>query len=195
MILTDKKIRELAMNNQLVAPFKEEKLQSESYDVTLGDTITVFKKEVRCLDIAEQSTIDTIYEDVNIIDNGYVLSPKEYIMVALEEKISLPENVSAHIRPKTRYTRLGLIVSDQHCNSTYSGHLRIGLFNATDYPIKIRTGYTIAQLIFDELNEVPSENKQYKNKENAHYQNENGKFRGANFDDAYVNKLIKDVLG
>jgi dCTP deaminase len=195
MILTDKKIRELAKQNSLVTPFKEENLQSESYDVTIGDTVTVFKKEIRCLDIAEQSTIDTIYEEINIVDTGYVLSPKQYIMLALEETINLPENVSAHIRPKTRYTRLGLIVSDQHCNSTYSGNLRLGLFNATDYPIRIRTGYTIAQLIFDELKDIPSENKQYRNKQNAHYQNENGEFRGAKFDDAYVNKLIKDVLG
>lgn len=194
MILTDKKIRELSMNNQLVVPFKEERLQSESYDVTLGDTITVFKKEVRCLDIAEQSSIDSIYEELNIQKDGYVVSPKEYVLVSLEEIVSLPENISAHIRPKTRYTRLGLIVSDQHCNSTYVGHLRLGLFNATDYPIRIRAGVSIAQLVFDELSETPSEEKQYRNKEDARYQNENGEFRGAKFDDYFLDKVWRDIL-
>lgn len=194
MILTDKKIRELSINNQLIVPFKEGNLQSESYDVTLGDTITVFKKEVRCLDIAEQSTIDSIYQEINISEEGYVVSPKEYILVALEEVISLPDNISAHIRPKTRYTRLGLIVSDQHCNSTYTGHLRIGLFNATDYPIRIRAGVSIAQLIFDELLDVPSSEKQYRNKKDACYQNENGEFRGAKFDDYFLNKVWKEIL-
>ena len=36
MILTDKKIRELAKENELITPFEEENLQSESYDVTIG---------------------------------------------------------------------------------------------------------------------------------------------------------------
>lgn len=194
MILTDKKIRELSTNNQLITPFKEEKLQSESYDVTLGNTVTVFKKEVRCLDIAEQSSIDNIYEEINIQNSGYVVSPKEYVLVGLEETISLPENVSAHIRPKTRYTRLGLIVSNQHCNSTYTGHLRLGLFNATDYPIRIRAGVSIAQIVFDELSEIPSLEKQYRYKEDARYQNENGEFRGAKFDDYFLDKVWREIL-
>ena len=156
--------------------------------------ITVFKKEVRCIDIAEQNEIDNIYQDVNILKEGYIVSPKEYILVSLEEAINLPDNVSAHIRPKTRYTRLGLIVSDQHCNSTYAGHLRIGLFNATDYPIRIRAGISIAQLIFDELSDVPSEEKQYRNKKDACYQNENGEFRGAKFDDYFLNKVWEKIL-
>lgn len=194
MILTDKKIRELANTKSMIVPFVEENLQSESYDVTLGSKITVFKKEVCCLDVAEQNDIENIYEEFEIAKDGYVLSPKEYILVSLAERINLPENVSAHIRPKTRYTRLGLIVSNQHCNSTYCGNLRIGIFNATDYAIRIRKGYTIAQLIFNELSEVASIEKQYKNKINSHYQNENEKLRGAKFDDALLTKVWKEIL-
>ena len=193
MILTDKKIRQLVNANSLIVPFKEENLQSESYDVTLGDTIIGFKKEICCLDIADQNSIDGIYEEINIED-GYTLSPKQYVLVSLAETINMPDNVCAHIRPKTRYTRLGLIVSDQHCNSTYSGHLRIGLYNATDYPIKIRTGCSIAQLIFEELEETPSEEKQYKNRTSAHYQNENGEFRGAKFTDEFLDKILEEIL-
>lgn len=195
MILTDKKIRQLVNTNSLIAPFKEENLQSESYDVTLGDKITILKKEIRCVDIAEQSTVDNIYEEIELSEEGYILSPKQYVLVSLKEKISLPENVSAHIRPKTRYTRLGLIVSDQHCNSTYSGTLRIGLFNATEYAIRIRKDYTIAQLIFDELSDIPSENKQYRNKKNAHYHDENGVFRGAKFNDEILDEIFEKIVG
>ena len=185
MILTDKKIRELAENEQLIAPFCEEHLQSESYDVTIGTEITVMKKEIRCLDISEQGGIDGIYNHIDISGDGYTISPKEYVLVSLGETIKVPNNLTVHLRPKTRYTRLGLIVSDQHCNSTYTGHLRIGLFNATEYPIRIHTGFAIAQLVFEELDGVPSSEKLYENKKNAHYQNENGAFRGAKFDDVF----------
>ncbi len=194
MIITDKKIRALVKEEALITPFEENNLQSESYDVTIGDKIVTFSKEVRCLDIANQKEIDKIYLESDLGEEGYVISPKEYVLVALGEKIKLSDNLSAHLRPKTRYTRLGLIVSDQHCNSSYEGHLRIGLFNATEYPIRIRSGFAIAQLVFEELNEVASDDKLYRNKENAHYQKENGKFRGAKFDDSTLEEIIEEMF-
>lgn len=194
MILTDKKIRELAKENELITPFEEDNLQSESYDVTIGTELTVMKKEIRCLDISRQDDIDSVYQHMNIPRDGYIISPKEYILVSLGEMINLPDNLTAHLRPKTRYTRLGLIVGDQHCNSTYAGHLRIGIFNATDYPIRIYPGVTIAQLVFEELDGKPSPGKLYENKHNAHYQNENGAFRGAKFDDQYLDSLWDKIL-
>lgn len=195
MLITDKKIRKLVEERQLIAPFSEELLQSESYDVTIGNKVVLFRKdEIQCLDIANQKDIDSIYQEVDISDDGYVVAPREYILVQINEKINLPDDISAHIRPKTRYTRLGLIVSGQHCNSSYAGTLRIGVFNATDYPIRIRTGYSIAQLVFEELNEVASEQKLYRIKESAHYQNENGEFRGAKFDDVFLDKVMGEIL-
>ena len=123
MILTDKKIKELAKESKLITPFEEENLQSESYDVTIGTELTVMKKAIRCLDISKQEDIDSAYQHIDFSSEGYIISPKEYVLVSLEEKIKLPDNLTAHVRPKTRYTRLGLIVGDQHCNSTYAGHL------------------------------------------------------------------------
>lgn len=152
------------------------------------------KKEICCLDISQQKDIDSIYQTVDISEQGYTVSPKEYILIALYERINLPNNLTAHLRPKTRYTRLGLIVGDQHCNSTYEGHLRIGLFNATNYPIKIYSGFTIAQVVFEELDGVPSDEKLYRNKVNAHYHKENGMFRGAKFDDEYLECLWEKIL-
>ena len=195
MLITDKKIRKLVEERQLIAPFSEELLQSESYDVTIGNKVVLFRKdEIQCLDIANQKDIDSIYQEVDISDDGYVVAPREYILVQINEKINLPDDISAHIRPKTRYTRLGLIVSGQHCNSSYAGTLRIGVFNATDYPIRIRTGYSIAQLVFEELNEIASEQKLYRIKESAHYQNEKGEFRGAKFDDVFLDKVMGEIL-
>lgn len=194
MILTDKKIRELAEKNSLIVPFSEDRLQSESYDVCIGQELVLMKKEIHCIDIANQDSIDSIYETVNMTSDGYIISPKQYLMVDLKETINIPDNITAHLRAKTRYTRLGLIVSDQHCNSTYSGHLRIGLYNATDYPIKIYPGFSIAQLVFEELDGVPSTEKLYRNKKNAHYQNENGAFRGAKFSEEMLDEVWDKIL-
>lgn len=199
MILTDKEIRELCLDKKnrkdrggLIEPFSEDALQSESYDLAIGTEIEVLKKDVRCLSLLEQESIDSMYDEIDLAVSGYIISPKEYILVSLKEKVSLPDNITAHIRPRTRFTRLGLIVSDQHCNSTYSGKLRIGIFNATDYPIKIFPGIRIAQMVFEELKSKPSEEKMYKNKKNAVYQGEE-KFVGAKFSDELEKKVSETV--
>lgn len=193
MVLTDKQIRELAQSCQLISPFEEQNLQSESYDVTLGNQIAVQKKEIRCLDIADPK-IDASYSQSEMDADGYVISPKEYVLVSLQEHITLPENLTAHLRPKTSFTRLGLIVSGQHCNSTYSGVLWVGLFNATNYPIRIHKGFSIAQIVFEQLVDIPSPDKQYKSKKNAHYQGEDGEFRGAKFDAALLDDIWSNLL-
>lgn len=194
MVLTDKKIRELVKKEELIVPFNESNLQSESYDVTIGTEITELSKEIHCIDISKQETVDNIYINIDISENGYIISPKQYLLVSLRETLKVPDDITVHLRPKTRYTRLGLLVTDQHCNSTYSGHLRIGLFNATEYPIHIYPDYTIAQLVFEELEEVPSSEKLYKNREDVHYQNENGAFRGAKFDDKFFDSIWDEML-
>lgn len=197
MILTDKEIRKLSNQlekNQeaLIIPFSEDALQSESYDLSIGTKIAVLKKEVRCLNLYDQEDIDNIYTEIDLPIDGYTISPKEYVLVSLNEKINLPNNITAHIRPRTRFTRLGLIVSDQHCNSTYSGKLRIGLFNATDYAVKIYPKIRIAQMVFEELKSIPSDNKLYKNKKNAVYQQEE-EFIGAKLDNEYDKSVLETV--
>jgi|GEM_PF-5643718 len=62
MVLTDKKIRELVKKEELIVPFNESNLQSESYDVTIGTEITELSKEIHCIDISKQETVDNIYK-------------------------------------------------------------------------------------------------------------------------------------
>ena len=199
MILTDNQIRQLSSPNeqktaQLIYPFLEDSLQSESYDLSIDNKIAILKKEIGCIELDDQKMIDNMYEERTLLPSGYIISPKEYILVYLKEKITLPNNLTAHIRPRTKFTRMGLVISDQHCNSTYSGYLKIGLFNATDYAIRIVPNLKIAQIVFEELKSQPSSDKLYKNKKNASYQNEI-EFRGAKFSNELINKGINILLG
>ncbi|MEY8320273.1 dCTP deaminase [Lachnospiraceae bacterium 46-61] len=199
MILTDNQIRQLSSPNeqktaQLIYPFLEDSLQSESYDLSIDNKIAILKKEIGCIELDDQKMIDNMYEERTLLPSGYIISPKEYILVYLKEKITLPNNLTAHIRPRTKFTRMGLLISDQHCNSTYSGYLKIGLFNATDYAIRIVPNLKIAQIVFEELKSQPSSDKLYKSKKNASYQNEI-EFRGVKFSNELINKGINILLG
>nr|DAO39701.1 MAG TPA: dCTP deaminase dUTPase [Caudoviricetes sp.] len=202
MILTDKSIRKLVMQeNKKVKPlienFKETSLQSESYDLSIGNYVYYFDENVRTITLDNQQEIDSIYHDEDISIKGYTMSPGEYILISLDEMINLPDTISAHIRPRTRFTRLGLIVSDQHCNSSYSGNLKLGLYNATKYAITIKPGIKIAQIVFDELKEKPSDEKLYRNRKDAAYQDEKS-FLGARLDPEITEKAeeaFQKILG
>lgn len=188
MILSDREIRELILNGtKLIEDFDESSLQSESYDLSIGSKVSKYSSDFRILDLDNQKSIDSAYVSTPIPPAGYILGPKEYILVSIAERINLPPHITAHIRPRTKFTRIGLIVSDQHCNSSYSGNLNLGLFNVNPFAIKIHSGMKIAQIVFEELKSTPTLEKQYK----GSYQNEAGT-KGALFLSENASTLLLD---
>lgn len=191
MVLSDKEIRDycqnwknLGLKSPIVEPFSENRIRGASYDLGISDIIHTLRGEFRVLSANDQISIDQSYEEVNLEKIGYVLSPHEFILADIEEHISVPENIAAHIRPRTRFTRLGLIISAQHINPTYEGRLQIGIFNATPFAIRIEPGMCLAQIVFEEMKSIPTDSMQYQHKGNAAYQHE-AEFRGAKLSDDY----------
>ena len=79
----------LMVHRPWIEPFDENKLQSESYDISIGDQITIFRKEIRCLDVSEQSTIDDIYEVIKIEPEGYI-KIKKALIIRMNESLEVP---------------------------------------------------------------------------------------------------------
>lgn len=183
MILSDKDILALCTQpeHSLISPFNETCLQGASYDVSMSDVIHVFKDDVRTISLTDQNAIDSLYKEVIITDSTpFILKPMEYILVTLKEAICIPSNMIAHIRPRTKFTRLGIIVSDQHCNPGYQGTLQIGLRNVSPNSIALTADMRIAQIVFEELKSEPSPKRVYSAKADASYHNEKS-FLGAKF--------------
>lgn len=181
MVLSDIDIRKCLENETaLINPFCEEQLRGASYDLSMSNKIAVFKKQVRTIQLDKQAEIDSVYEPKKITSAGYTLEPGEYILVTVAEELNIPVNMAAHIRPRTRFSRLGLLVSAQHCNPGYSGFLQLGVYNASPNAITLTEGLNIAQIVFEELKSIPSVEKQYQNQNDAAYMGECD-FRGAIF--------------
>lgn len=202
MVLCDKDIKDLCEGDApLISNFSEDSLQSESYDLSIGENIAVGKSRTIGIDLKSNMDFERIYQKIKLSDDGYQIQSHEYILVSVREKINLPDYITAHIRPRTRFTRIGLLVSGQHINSTYSGHLWIGLFNASSFPITIYRGIPIAQFVFEKLTGTPTKEKQYRNK--GSFQNEQeGDLQGAIITEAqqkeiskYVNQLLEKFRG
>lgn len=185
MILSDKEIRTYSENHvlPLITPFAEDQLQGASYDLRMSGNITVLKSAGKPIDPMRDDDLSCTYEQISLDDAGYLLSPGEYVLAELVETVNIPEKIAAHIRPRTRFTRSGILIADQHCNPTYSGVLSIGIFNAGVNSFILRPKLRIAQMVFEEIESVPSEDKLYKNKKNAAYEGEK-EFRGSRFGEA-----------
>ena len=202
MVLSDKEIRDRCLSYQkysmdapLIEPFVEDQLQGASYDVTISNIIYTFKSEFQTIDIAEQDNIDSIYQEIDISD-GYCIAPGQYILVTLNEKINVPKDLVAGLRPRTRFVRLGINVSDQHVNPLSTAILKIGIQNCTAYAINIYPNIGIGQLLFETLSSEPSENKLYKTKKGANY-SQDINFVGSKLSDelkTQVNREYENLL-
>lgn len=171
MVLTDKEISKLVTESNMIENYNEENLQAVSYDICASNVIQVFNRIQGTVDLRSKESIKLSNKEV-FIDYGYKIMPGEYILVKTKEKFNMTDDLTGHIRPRTTFTRLGLILSDQHINPTFSGHLYLGFLNATPNAIEIFPGLIIGQIVFERIDGEISDNLLYKNKKNAKYQDE-----------------------
>lgn len=115
MILNGKEIEKLIKEKNIISNYNLENIRSSSYDITISNKALKFKTLDNEISLFDASKIENLYEEINI-DNGYILSSQESILLSLKENINLPNNILAHIRPRTSFSRLGLLINFQHIN-------------------------------------------------------------------------------
>lgn len=191
MVLIDRDILELQGGDRwLIDPFDEGCLQAASYDVSLAE-IHEMASVPNAVALSDQDTIDSMYSPVDI-SNGYVIEPGKYVLATIKERIDLPDNVAAHVMPRSRFTRLGLTVSAQHCNPGYEGVLTLGLRNDSPNKVVLTRGVCIAQLVFERLRDTPEPQRLYHSKKDAAYRGESG-FVGAKFDGGELSEEARRI--
>lgn len=182
MILNSQEIRTRCLTagvQPLVTPFHEDQLQGASYDLSIGASVHVFSDSVQTISLNDESALNQIYYEVDLSSTPFLLKPNQYILVTLQEALCVPSDLVAHIRPRTRFTRLGIKISPQHCNPGYEGILQLGLHNVSPNTIRIPSGIRVAQVVFETMSQ-PCD-KPYSAKQDAAYQGE-AEFIGPKFD-------------
>lgn len=149
MILVDKNIKELVASGSLIiSGYQEKNLNGISYDVTL---------------------------DIIVDENGgelkeYELQPGETVFVRSKEKISVPTDILVRVAEKNSRMRQGLQVDGPHYQPGHVTYVFMRVRNISTRVIKLSQDMKIAQLIFEELKEIPD--VPYSAQENASFQNE-----------------------
>lgn len=142
MILTGKKIIEEIRNNRIeISPFDKKRVTTNSYDLSLGDTIIRYKAGV--IDPKRK----TPYEEIKILADGLVLDAGEFVLGHSNERIGSDFYVPM-IHGKSGTARMGLFV---HVTADL---IDIGSHGVTTFqlyatlPVRLCSGILIAQVSF-----------------------------------------------
>lgn len=161
MILTDKQIlKEIRKKTIVIKPFGRKFLGSNSYDVHLGDYMSIYKCEI--LDAKKHNRVRTF----RIPKEGLILVPSKLYLGVTREYTETHRHVP-FLEGKSSVGRLGI---DIHATA---GKGDVGFANrwtleiSVRQPVRIYAGMPIGQLIYFEVNgevEIP-----YSRKKGAKY--------------------------
>lgn len=144
----------------IVRPLLDPKTQIGrcSLDIRLSNEFIVTKEtQLPILDVAKfdslRENIMHYQEKIRVgYGEGFVLHPKEFVLGASFEYISLPRDVMAYVVGRSSWGRLGLVIATATLiDPGFKGVITLELANLGKVPLKLYPCLRIAQLVFHRL--------------------------------------------
>lgn len=130
----------------VIEPFSEEYVGPASYDISLGNSFLLKRKDDKPIDIHKNCGG---YRRVT--SDQFILYPNNFVLATTIEYISLPNDIAAFVQGRSSVGRLGLNVQDAgFIDPGFSGEITLELYNFSRVPIPLEKGMRIAQLVFYE---------------------------------------------
>lgn len=164
MILTDHTITaEINNGNIVIEPFNPNNLGTNSYDLTLSNSLVLYTESV--LDVKNKN----LSVPVIIPPEGMILQPNMIYLASTVEYTETLRHVPV-IQGKSSLGRLGLFVhvTAGFGDVGFKGHWTLELIAVQR--IKIYPGMKIAQIVYHEISEMPKIS--YDKKQDAKYSNQ-----------------------
>jgi len=164
MILTDHTITaEMNKGNIVIEPFNPANLGTNSYDLTLSNTLILYTERV--LDVRRKNPSAPII----IPEEGIVLQPNIVYLASTIEYTQTLRHVPI-LMGKSSLARLGLFihVCAGFGDVGFKGHWTLELVCVQ--PVRIYAGMKIAQIVYNDITEMPKVS--YDKKEDAKYSNQ-----------------------
>lgn len=146
-MLIDKEI--LKRGKDMITPFSEDNVNCISYD----------------LDI--EGYVD---EKGNVKADEYKLQPGESVMIKTIQSVRIPKDIVGIIGERNSKIRQGLSVAGPHYFPGHETSVYLRVTNLSPCEIDLKPGSGIAQIFFEQLNEIPE--RTYDQQLNASFNNE-----------------------
>ena len=152
-ILSDIDIKNSIENNELgIEPFVEKNLTPNGYDLSIDEVFI-------------RKTDDHIKEGIAKIpaQTWFAISTKEFVKMG--------PKITSQLWIRSSYARLGVMASFGKVDAGFHGTLTISCFNSNNEPLEIPIGDRFCQIVFENMQSVPSE---LYDKKSGNYQNQKG---------------------
>lgn len=153
MILSDKSIKQALKQGKLVVePLGDNCIQPSSVDLHLDNELCLFDRHTQgYVDLKEDQT--KFAKKLKIGKEPFILHPKEFILGATLERITLANDLVARIEGKSSLGRVGLIIHSTagFVDAGWDGHLTLEISNISNIPITLYANMKIAQIAFSKM--------------------------------------------
>lgn len=138
MLLSDVEIRETMQKGNLrIEPFDEQSLQPASYDLRIGKKMLVSGEEAQ-IDMEARRSV--------------TLKAGQFALLTTLERITLPNDIAAHIGMKSYYVRKGIVLlAGLQIDPGWDGFLVLGMYNASPRSITLDYQGPICSIDFYKL--------------------------------------------
>ena len=145
-VLNDSQIISAINDNYIgIEPLAKDHIQPASIDLTLDDSLETVEADV--IDLAHLADGESKCKIVSIPEDGYKLSPGEYVIGQTAEMLSFSTGFNGRICNKNSLVRWGLDISaGNFINPGFKGHMPLVIRNFGKAKIILRKGVLICQL-------------------------------------------------
>jgi len=158
-IKSDKWIKRMAREHQMIVPFEEGQvrkgvisygLSSYGYDIRVANAFKIFTN-------VNSTTVDPKnFDEQSFVDfkgDVCIIPPNSFALARTVEYFRIPRTVLTICLGKSTYARCGLIVNVTPFEPEWEGFATLEISNTTPLPAKIYANEGIAQVIFFESDE------------------------------------------
>ena len=160
MLKSDRWIRKMAIEKDMINPFSEKQvregvisygLSSYGYDLRVADEFKIFTN-VNCTVVDPKNFDERSF--VTVSSECAIVPPNSFALARSVEYFKIPRDVLTICVGKSTYARCGIIVNVTPFEPEWEGFVTLEISNTTPLPAKIYANEGIAQVLFFEGDEV-----------------------------------------
>ena len=173
-VLSDKTIRQLVLEKDMISPFENKQLRdgkisyglcSFGYDARVSEEFKIFTNvNSEIVDPKDFKPTNFVTKNVPVC----IIPPNSFALARTIERFKIPKDIMVICLGKSTYARCGIIVNVTPLEPGCEGHVTLEFSNTTPLPAKIYANEGVAQFIFLKGNEEPE----------VTYADRNGKYMG-----------------
>jgi len=173
-VLSDKTIRQLVLEKDMISPFENKQvrdgkisygLSSFGYDARVSEEFKIFTNvNSEIVDPKDFKPTNFVTKNVPVC----IIPPNSFALARTIERFKIPKDIMVICLGKSTYARCGIIVNVTPLEPGWEGHVTLEFSNTTPLPAKIYANEGVAQFIFLKGNEEPE----------VTYADRNGKYMG-----------------